>query len=313
MKLTLRTLALVGCALWIQGCTLPSPPYADAKSAPPLVLPEGIEIADTSDLYQLPEVVQSVGNALGKVVRPRNLVDTDADSGQVKMLRIGVDYWVSVDATTPERLWSIVELYLRNRPEGLGVVDGEIGVLRSGARDDGSILEISVEQGLRPLTSEVLLRHLVAANSGDEVAGEGNQELAVLEELVQFIANNRNAVVEASLLAQNIRSKTKSRLISGSPSRLVILLPYKRLWATLTRVVKRSGIEIVDRNRDKRELILSVHDEDITGIDALVRFRLKVVEFESGYELIVELRPDEPLQIDDMVDRIINTIYRNLS
>ncbi|MBF2754844.1 MAG: outer membrane protein assembly factor BamC [Gammaproteobacteria bacterium AqS3] len=313
----------LAAVLFLAGCGNRVAPYMEAEEGEALQVPEELKLPEASELYDIPDIHPDAGDPLGEIVRPRRLI-SDLESERVRLLRLGEVYWLAIDGSTPERIWSLVELYLHGQPWGIGDYDAEYGTIRSGELEDGSVLEYVVESGLRPLTSEVLLRHLAPGSVGrveaKDVAHESNRSSEVLRELAEFIAANQHLSVEASLLAQNIRSRPKARLVPGRPSRLLVSLPFERLWATLERAapgMERSGVGVVDRDRSTRQMYLSVAGKKLTGekdleLTLLLEVRADTDRFEIDLSLTEMPRHFSDKDTKQVIDRVVNILYRHL-
>ena len=310
-------------ALLLAGCGSRVAPYMEADEGEVLQTSEALRLPEASELYDIPEIHPDAGDPLGEIIRPRQLI-SDLESERVRLLRLGEVYWLAIDGSTPERIWSLVELYLHGQSWGIGDYDAEYGTIRSGELEDGSVLEYVVESGLRPLTSEVLLRHLAPGSVGkveaEELPHGSNRSSEILRELAEFIAANQHLSVEASLLAQNIRSRPKARLVPGRPSRLLVSLPFERLWATLERAapgMQRSGVGVVDRDRSTRQMYLSIAGKKLTGekeleLTLLLEVRSDTDRFEIDLSLTETPEHFSEKETKQIIDRVINILYRHL-
>ena len=293
---------LIAGLIWLGGCVSKDDHLRAQPQLPPRA-PEGVGEIQKIDVYDIPALAEDVGSSMSEVPRPRTLV-REAVSSSIQLHKLHTELWISV-GMPPETTWSAVEQFVISWG-GISHVKPKSGVMVSVAKADIS-REFRIERGLQPLTSEIFLRLL--HEDGTELTEQHEQQQQILSEMVEFLSELPRQSARASLLAQNISSQQKARLLPGTPPRLMIYLGFQRTWSVMERVLVSLPWEVVDRNRSERSFDIKIAGTEkfLRADTAAVEFGLQLEQRRTGFEVLVG--SDDP----ELTDEVLQTVYRSLN
>ncbi|SDO79204.1 Beta-barrel assembly machine subunit BamC [Halomonas shengliensis] len=232
--------------------------YADARQAPPLVLPEGRDRERFRDAMPVPEAAGSfrAGDDGFEAPAPQALGAGRVERDFVERRAVGDDAWLVV-AAAPDSVWPLLEGFARSR--GLGVEASDIGRGVIETRQ----ARLSVRQGLRSGDSEVRC---------DQAGSPVGACLDALEEY--FAARSASAATAASLRAQGLAGEERLRLVERGDEWVVeVPLDIERTWAELDYQLKRDFTV-----EERRELL----ESDPEGFSHRIRY-LPISERRQGF------------------------------
>ena len=274
-------LGLAG-ALLVGGCRLtrddkglfvdPRDDYLDAKTSPPLVVPEDMVDFHIQDALPIPDVVEQPITKVFPREAPRPAVLVGSDFDAVRIQRLGSRQWI-VLGDPPEQVWPLTKQFLADNGVGLGREDAHAGVVDSAwivvadqdygdvvrtavrdgiageAQDDGEAapgrhrLRFRVERGIRRGSTEVHVVHEGAFGLGDEPAASmPSVQAEVTAKLAQYYA--AGVVGSVSMVGRNIAAAEKALIVKddqGYPA-LHLRVDFARAWATVSQALERAEI-----------------------------------------------------------------------
>lgn len=223
--------------------------YADARKAPPLVLPETRNPQRYGDAMPVPEVADDFRAPDGRFEAPAPqplAAGRAVERDFVERRSVGEDAWLVVGAA-PDSVWPQLEAFARTR--GLGVVasDSSRGVIET------QQARLSVGQGLRAGDSEV------RCDQGGAPAG------ACLDALEEYFgARSASASSASSLQAQRLAGEERLRLTQQGDAWVVeVPLDIDRTWAELDYQLQQDFTV-----EDRRELL----ESDPQGHEFLISY-----------------------------------------
>jgi len=253
--------------------------YADARQAPPLVLPEGRDRERFRDAMPVPEAAGSFrpGDDGFEAPAPQALGAGRVERDFVERRAVGDDAWLVV-AAAPDSVWPQLEGFARSRGLGVEASDSARGVIETRQA------RLSVRQGLRSGDSEVRC---------DQAGRPLGPCLDALEEY--FAARSASASSAASLRAQGLAGEERLRLVERGDEWVVeVPLDIERTWAELDYQLKRdftveerrellesdpegyafliSYMTVTERNRNPIEIVFS---PDVRQMHQQIRLELQ--------------------------------------
>jgi outer membrane protein assembly factor BamC len=305
--LILLSLSLVGCG-WLRGgedglFLNPKDDYLDSVQHNELVVPEDLRKLDNTDPFPIPETPEPPNPSFyaDKPPLPDAIYAND-NRDEVRIQRLGERRWLVVPepATTA---WPKLKQFMAENgvpltyeaPQSGRLNTGWLKIDQSGYRDvirtlvkdakaSNPLLTgqdrflIKVEQGLRPLTTEIHVRHendsislpvrdaIVVINGLSSHVDAAEDDL--LNEIGAYIAA-RVSEQTVSKVALQIGSAKKTELVrdaSGYPA-LHLYLDHERAWATLGQALDNAEVEIVNLDRDAGFFAVNIPGSVFTGED----------------------------------------------
>lgn len=341
--LVLAVLALAGCG-WMndgEGLILdPSDDYMSAEQDEDLVVPGDLRNLANTDPFPIPVAPQP----LNPRYYPRRPPLPDAiyandNRDEVRIQALGDRRWLVVPEA-PTTVWPKLKQFLAEN--GIAVIHDapEVGrlntdwlkiedrqyrdVIRTALRDakQSNNLQVGqdrllmrVEQGLRPLTTEVHLRH-----ENDSLTLPVRDDIENLESLFSDLAgaerdllNEIGAYIAAkvseqtvSKVALQIGSSEKAALTlddNGDPL-LKLFLDYERAWATLGQALDNAQIEVSSYDRETGSYFVNVPTSLITGEEEkgfFCRITFSCDRANSRYFLLLQLQNPGEREFDVVV------------
>ena len=305
---------LVLCVL-AAGCSLVglggTEGYMDARVAPPLEVPAGLDDSSISDLMVVPST-SSLGRLSGEqeVPRPGQLIARGA-TDPVKVQKLGERRWLVI-TEAPRSVWpKVIQFLADNGVAPVEEVPTE-GYIRSGeftisrgrryrdavrqivADSDRSArrveLRLRIEQGNRDGHSEIHIRYLDASDAPlfgwPEKSRNIDVEDALLMELGAYLKGDLDRVA-VSMLAQEISTKPKAWLAKDgtSPSVLRLRMDYNRAWAMVVSAFANAEVNVTDSDRDNAVMLVDMERDLIEGESGFFNW------FSGSEELEIRLKP----------------------
>lgn len=282
--------------------------YLGERSNPPLVLPEDLDGTRIKPVLEIPELPPEAARPTEldpADPRPRSLLATEVQYAKIQ--RLGDRTWLVI-AESPAALWPLVRQFLADNGVRIEAEDAASGLLRTGwvlaeveANDvvrktlaslEGgagtrSRLFLRVEAGIRPGTTEILLRQADESTPlavlWPEASVQPAVEATLLTELGTYLAADVGGPA-VSYLAQQIGVEGKSRLQHDDKGRpeLLLRLDFDRAWATVGQALSRAEIEVVDIDRNAGTYYLELRESDLDRDEGNVVSRL----FQGGKEAV---------------------------
>ena len=255
-------LVLGGCS-WIYGEDGLFPDNTDRyQEAPELAVievPDDVSTVALDATYPIPDVQQSfLLESEFEVPRPTPLTGSNAYD-TVRIQRLGDESWALV-AVAPGQLWPQVRAFLTSSQIGVAGSDAESGLIDTQYvtlqdRPLPTRFRFQVDTGVQRNTSEL---HIVQQNqSGTDApwpAASDDLELerTMLRNIAQFIANSAEAAPVSMMADRAMGDQGRVTLEdSETQTRLVLLLPFNRAWASLNKALPEAGFAIDDKNRSE--------------------------------------------------------------
>lgn len=286
----LLCLSLVGCG-WLsskdEGMFInPKDDYLDSVQHNKLVIPEDLRDLDDTDPYPIPPTPVALNPRFYPDRPPLpDAIYANDNRDEVRIQRLGKRRWLVIPEP-PTTAWPKLKQFMAENAIAITFDAADVGRLNTdwlkiedtAYRDvirtllkDAKAAEsffrgqdrflIKVEQGLRPLTTEIHVRHendsisLPVRDEIVEIDGLRSHidvaEDDLLNEIGAYIAA-RVAEQTVSKVALQIGSAKKSELVrdaTGYPV-LHLYLDYERAWATLGQALDNAKVEITNLDRD---------------------------------------------------------------
>lgn len=279
----------------------PDDDYLDARQDSELVVPDDLTNLVDTDPFPIPHTPAS-GNPRFYPKRPPlpDAIYANENRDEVRIQRLGTRQWLVIPEP-PTTAWPKLKQFMADNGVAIEFDAPSVGrlntqwlkidepsyrdVVRTLLKDAKQAAGlnvgqdrflIKVEQGLRPRTTEIHIRHendsltlpvddstisLDVLNS-DVVVAEGD----LLNELGAYIAA-KVAEQTVSKVALQIGSSRKSELArdgEGLPV-LKLYLDYERAWATMGQALGNADVEISDLNRQNGVFFVKVNEATFGG------------------------------------------------
>ena len=301
----LLSLTLMSCGWFGRGedglFLNPKDDYLTSVQHNKLVVPEDLRTLENTDPYPIPITPVSANPSYYPEKPPLpDAIYANDNRDEVRIQRLGDRRWLVVPEP-PTTAWPKLKQFMAENAVPLTFDAAEVGRINTGwlkiedtayrdvirslmkdAKASDPLMTgqdrflIKVEQGLRPLTTEVHVRHENDSFSlpvRDEiVAIDGltshvlQAEDDLLNEIGAYIAA-RVSEQTVSKVALQIGSSKKTELIrdpSGFPV-LHLYLDYERAWATLGQALDNAEVEITNLDRDTGLFLVSIPPEVFSG------------------------------------------------
>lgn len=256
------TVALPGCSwLFGEGGLFPDNAnrYQDAPELAEIDLPAGLSSEAIVPVYPIPPV-SNLMIVDGTVETPRPApLTAGADQDAVRIQRLGDASWALV-AVPPGQLWPQVRGFMTSASIGVASMDAQAGLIDSQFvqlvdRDLPTRFRFRVETGIQRNTSELhILQQNQQATDGPWpiVSDDLELERNMLRNVAQFLANSADAA-PVSMMADRAMGDSGRISIEDNENytRLRLVLPFDRAWASTSKGLEASGFQIDDRNRSE--------------------------------------------------------------
>ena len=346
MKLVLIVLAgivLTGCS-WLndgEGLILdPSDDYMEAEQDSDLVVPNDLRSLANTDPFPIPIAPQPI-NPRYYPRRPPlpDAIYANDNRDEIRIQTLGDRRWLVIPEA-PTTVWPKLKQFLAENAISVTYDAPQVGRLNTGwlkvedqqyrdvirtvlrdTKQSGNLqvgqdrLLMRVEQGLRPLTSEVHLRH-----ENDSLTLPVNDDVEDLETLFSdLVTAERDLLSEigayiaakvseqtVSKVALQIGSSEKAALTldeNGDPL-LKLYLDYDRAWATLGQALENAQIDVSSFDRETGSYFVMVPTSLITGEEEsgfFCRITFSCDSTNSEYFLLLQLQNPGDRECDVVV------------
>jgi outer membrane protein assembly factor BamC len=286
-------LALAAGCMWFdpdeEGVFLdPADDYMDARQHDSLVIPEDLQQLEDTDPFPIPPIADRANPAFYPDRPPLpDAIYGDSNVDEVRLQRLGERRWLVIPEA-PTTAWPKLKQFLADngvpvtydapevgrlntdwlRVEGTETYRDVIRTVTNEAKGEAGIITgmdrylIRVEQGMRPNSTEIHLRHendsqgLPMPDNVDSLRGVESHvakaEAELLNEVGAYIAA-KVAETTVSKVALQIGSARKSELgrnVEGYPL-LRLFLDFDRAWATLGQALGNAEVDVLDVSREE--------------------------------------------------------------
>lgn len=306
----------------------PADDYMEAEQDQELIVPEDLRSLTNTDPFPIPVAPQPI-NPRYYPSRPPlpDAIYANDNRDEVRIQALGDRRWLVVPEA-PTTVWPKLKQFLAENGIAVTYDAPQVGrlnttwlkvedqqyrdVIRTALRDAkqaGNLqvgqdrLLMRVEQGLRPLTTEVHLRHendSLTLPVRDDIenldvmfSDLSGAERDLLNEIGAYIAAKVSETT-VSKVALQIGSSEKAALTldaNGDPL-LKLFLDYDRAWATLGQALENAQIEVASYDRETGSYFVNVPIEMITGEDQksfFCRITFSCDRNDSQYFLLLQL------------------------
>jgi len=262
MAAVIATAVLTGCS-WIYGEDGLFPDntsaYQDAPELAVIAVPPSVGTGQAAidPTYPIPEVAENFRlESEFAVPRPTPLTNS-SQYETVRIQRLGDESWVLV-AVAPGQLWPQVRAFLTASGIGVASSDAQAGLIDTQfvelkERPLATRFRFRVDSGVQRNTAEL---HVLQQNRAvEDLAWPQNSddmdlEQEMLRNVAQFIANSAESA-PISMMADRAMSATGRITLEDTESytRLRLMLPFNRAWASVNKALPEAGFAIDDKNR----------------------------------------------------------------
>lgn len=269
MKMNRMGVFLVPCLVMLQGCSwlfgeeglFPdnTDRYQEAPELAEIDVPADVTTVALDPTYPIPDVKQSfLLESEFEVPRPTPLTGSNAYD-TVRIQRLAEESWALV-AVAPGQLWPQVRAFLTSSGIAVAGSDAESGLIDTQFvtlqdRQLPTRFRFRVDTGVQRNTSEL---HVLQQNqSGRDTpwptaSDDIELEQDMLRNIAQFIANSAEAAPVSMMADRAMGDQGRVTLEdSETQTRLVLLLPFNRAWASLNKALPEAGFAIDDKNRSE--------------------------------------------------------------
>jgi outer membrane protein assembly factor BamC len=290
----------------------PKDDYLSSVQHNELVVPEDLRSLQNTDPFPIPPTGESM-NPLFYPDRPPlpDAIYANDNRDEVRIQRLGQRRWLVIPEP-PTTAWPKLKQFLAENAVPLTYEAPEVGRLNTGwlkvedvaYRDvirmllkDAKAADplmlgqdrflIKVEQGLRPQTTEIHVRH-----ENDSISLPVRDQVVVINGLVSHIGpaeddllNEIGAYIAARVSEQTVskvalqigstRKTELARNASGYPE-LHFFLDYERAWATLGQALDNAEVEIVNLNREAGLFEVNIPTSVFTGEETRSGFLCRI-------------------------------------
>ncbi len=238
--------------------------YRNARSIPPMQVPEDSKSEAVSQLYVIPvERTDALLDSEFEVPRPQPIQGNPEDK-VVRIQKLGEQQWILLDEA-PAESWPRVRNFLISNQIGIEREDAGSGQMESGwlsFKSDTTRREkyrFRVEQGVQRNSSEIYVQQMGYKKEPGEDAStpawpaasmDAERENWMIKELANYLAST-SGESSVSLLAQGISTVNKVYLVRDASGQPVIdlRLSFDRAWASLGRALERAHHALNDLDR----------------------------------------------------------------
>ena len=321
---------LAGCGWFDRGgegiFLNPKDDYLDATQHTELEVPEDLHALEDSDPFPIPDTPQAANPTYYPQKPPLpDAIYANDNRDEVRIQRLGQRRWLVIPEA-PTTVWPKLKQFLAENAVNLALDAPQNGrlttdwlkldqaqyrdvirtlLLDARQADDLQLgrdrFLIRVEQGLRPLTTEVHVRHendSVAMPSTDAVVRLGqitSHSTAAEEDLLREVGAYIAAKVSeqtVSKVALQIGSSKKSELsrdTQGNPV-LRLYLDYERAWATLGQALDNAEVEVRQVDQDLGVFDIHIPNSVFTGDEGGGFFCRLTFSCDDNSDLDVQLK-----------------------
>ena len=284
--------------------------YLEAKERPGIEVPDDLSTERVREPFAVPPINSRRAETFpARAPRPQPIFANDS-SREVKIQKLGERRWL-VLPEPPAVVWPKIKQFLADNGvdttfeavregrltsvwldlEGgrfrdvvrLAILQGKADAGLTGGRER---LEIALEQGLRPDSSELHLRYDNSGIDGALAVGPSSAALTalssdalvveekLLRELGGFLASDVSAQI-VSMMGREIVGATKARLDTDGSGQPVLLLDldFDRAWASVNQALDNAEVEITDLDRTAGVFYVDLPERALTGEDNSGLFR----------------------------------------
>ena len=238
--------------------------YRNARSIPPMQVPEDSKSEAVSQLYVIPvERTDALLDSEFEVPRPQPIQGNPEDK-VVRIQKLGEQQWILLDEA-PAESWPRVRNFLISNQIGIEREDAGTGQMETGwlsFKSDTTRREkyrFRVEQGVQRNSSEIYVQQMGYKKEPGEDAStpewpaasmDAERETWMIKELANYLAST-SGESSVSLLAQGISTVNKVYLVRDASGQPVIdlRLSFDRAWASLGRALERANLSVRDLDR----------------------------------------------------------------
>ena len=238
--------------------------YRNARSIPPMQVPEDSKSEAVSQLYVIPvERTDALLDSEFEVPRPQPIQGNPEDK-VVRIQKLGEQQWILLDES-PAESWPRVRNFLISNQIGIEREEAGTGQMETGwlsFKSDATRREkyrFRVEQGVQRNSSEIYVQQMGYKKEPGEDAStpawpaasmDAERETWMIKELANYLAST-SGESSVSLLAQGISTVNKVYLVRDASGQPVIdlRLSFDRAWASLGRALERANLSVRDLDR----------------------------------------------------------------
>ncbi len=262
----LLMLALGGCGLMEDRTNR----YMAASKGEPLVVPEWYSDRRLKDRFPIPEA------NLGFVATEDFEVPPPPEPGleilidQFVIKSTDSDIWL-LASEAPGKIWPALKTYWES--QGAQVFEVNTGAgkmqvllptsslkasqyieghqLQSLSTEEGVLLQIQVQQGLKRRSSEIRISRL--GDNTSELMLDSDTQLLLLGGVKSYLDDNAESLESYSLVAQNIGGEEKLSLVNelGQEPYIRVKLDFDRAWFAVGEALEKSQVPVIDLNRSE--------------------------------------------------------------
>jgi outer membrane protein assembly factor BamC len=235
--------------------------YQEAPELAVITVPPSAGTGDAAidPTYPIPEVSENfrLESEFG-VPRPTPLTSA-SQYETVRIQRLGDESWALV-AVAPGQLWPQVRAFLTASGIGVAASDAQAGLIDTQfvelkERPLSTRFRFRVDSGVQRNTAElhVLQQNQAVDNSSwPESSDDLELEQEMLRNVAQFIANSAESA-PISMMADRAMSAAGRISLEDTESytRLRLVLPFNRAWASVNKALPEAGFAIDDKNRSE--------------------------------------------------------------
>jgi len=260
LSITVLTLAVAGCGNNVVRDR--SNDYLKSQEVAPMEVPDGMSSAAIGQLYDIPEVPDTAGEAERfRLPRPQPLSENLFEE-VVKIQTFGDRRWIAINKP-PAEVWPRIRNILSRSQVPTTRVDATAGEIETAwlqFKDDNvnsHRFRFTIRPGVGVNSTEVSILEM-AAPLGKEAQAtewpEASMNDAREQEFVQItqdaLANDINSG-SVSLLAQNIGGEDRVQVVSeeGVDPFIMMKLAYDRAWNSVINSLTKGGFTVIDKDR----------------------------------------------------------------
>jgi len=302
--------------MWFDGkegaLKTPADDYLEALEDNPLIIPQDLEVPKDTDPFPIPAITSRANPAFYPNRPPLpDAIYGDNNQGEVRLQKLGERSWLVIPEG-PDTAWPKLKQFIADNGVPVTYDAPEVGrlntswmevvghetyrdVIRSVVKDakgDAGVVSgmdrflIRVEQGLRPKSTEIHLRHENDSQGlpmpdnvdslGDVSSHLPQAETDLLNEIGAYVAA-KVAETTVSKVATQIGSSRKSEIARNSQGYPVLKLnlDFDRAWATLGQALGNANVDILALDREEGRYHVNI-PSDVFGEESEPGFFCKI-------------------------------------